>query len=206
MAEVELGKVAQQKASDSQVKSFAERMVTDHSKANDELKSIAGGKGVTLPTSLDKDHQKDSDKMQRLQGPEFDREYMKHMVADHKKTVADFEKQAKSGKDNEVKQFAAKNLPTIQEHLKMAQQLEQSTKSGKAGSASSSKSSGGSSGSGSSASSGSSTGMSGSGSASGSGKTSSSAGSTPTDSTATKSQTGGTGASTTKSTQGKSGQ
>jgi putative membrane protein len=134
MAEVELGKVAQQKASDSQVKSFAERMVTDHTKANDELKSLAGNKGVTLPTSLDKDHQKDSEKMQRLQGPEFDREYMKHMVKDHKKTVSDFEKQAKSGKDNDLKQFASKTLPTLQEHLKMAQQIEDSTKKNKGGS------------------------------------------------------------------------
>jgi putative membrane protein len=131
MAEVELGKMAQQRAADAQVKQFGERMVTDHSKANDELKSIATAKGVNLPTSPGKEHEQASQKLQRLQGPAFDREYMKHMVTDHKKDVAEFQKEAKSGKDNDVKQFASKTLPTLEDHLKMAQQVEQATKSAK---------------------------------------------------------------------------
>jgi putative membrane protein len=130
IAEVELGKVAQQRASDAKVKQFAERMVTDHGKANDELKGIATRKGVNLPSSPDKETQQMSEKLQRLQGPAFDREYMKHMVSDHKKDVAEFDKQAKSGKDADVKQFAAKTLPIIQDHLKMAQEIEPSTKGG----------------------------------------------------------------------------
>jgi putative membrane protein len=121
MAEVELGKVAQERAANDAVKQFAQRMVTDHGKANEELKSVAGGKGVTLPTALDKQHQAHSEKLKRLKGPVFDREYMKHMVDDHKKTVADFEKASKNAKDADVRNFAAKTLPTLQEHLKMAQ-------------------------------------------------------------------------------------
>jgi uncharacterized protein (DUF305 family) len=121
------------------VKQFAQRMVTDHGKANDELKSIASGKGVTLPTALDKQHQSHSEKLQRLKGPEFDREYMKHMVDDHKKAVADFEKASKSAKDNDVKSFASKTLPTLQEHLKMAQSTQSQLKgSGKANTSASS--------------------------------------------------------------------
>lgn len=67
-------------------------------------------------------------KLQKLSGAEFDREYMKHMVADHEKTVSDFKKQAGSGKDPELKGFAAKTLPTLQEHLDMAQKLSDATK------------------------------------------------------------------------------
>jgi putative membrane protein len=121
MAEVEAGKVAQSKAQNDAVKQFAQRMVTDHSKANDELMSLAKSKNVDVPSSLDKQHQAHMDKMNKLSGPQFDREYMKHMVDDHKKTVADFEKQAKGGKDNELKSWADSKLPTLREHLKMAQ-------------------------------------------------------------------------------------
>ena len=121
MAEVELGKVAQERASNDAVKQFAQRMVTDHGKSNEELESIASGKGVNLPGALDKPHQAHAEKMQRLKGPDFDREYMKMMVDDHRKTVAEFEKASKSAKDGEVKGFASKTLPTLQEHLKLAQ-------------------------------------------------------------------------------------
>jgi putative membrane protein len=121
MAEVEAGKAAQSKAQSDSVKKFAEHMVTDHSKANDELMSLAKSKNVDVPSALDKDHKAKMDKMAKLSGPEFDRAYMKDMVDDHKKTVADFEKQAKGGKDAELKQWAESKLPTLREHLKMAQ-------------------------------------------------------------------------------------
>ncbi|HEX6707175.1 MAG TPA: DUF4142 domain-containing protein [Albitalea sp.] len=123
MAEVELGQIAQQKASDDQVKQFAARMVQDHTKANDELKQIASGKGVQLPSGPDKKHASEARKMQEMSGADFDRQYAKHMLADHKAAVADFEKASKSGKDAEVKAFAEKTLPTLREHLKMAQAL-----------------------------------------------------------------------------------
>ena len=121
MAEVQLGELAQKKASSDAVKQFASRMVEDHGKANTELKSIASAKGVQLPTSLDRKHTRDMERLQKLSGADFDREYMKHMVDDHKKDVGAFQKQADKGRDEQLKGFASKTLPTLQEHLKMAQ-------------------------------------------------------------------------------------
>jgi len=121
LAEVEMGKMAQQKGSSDQVKQFGSRMVDDHSKANDELKQIASSKGITLPTDLDAKHKSKMDKMQKLSGAQFDRAYMDDMVSDHKEDVADFKKQASSGKDSDLKAFASKTLPTLEEHLKLAQ-------------------------------------------------------------------------------------
>ncbi len=121
MLEVELGKLAQQKGTSEQVKQFGSRMVADHGKANDELKSVATAKGMTVPTAMERKHQRDMDRLSKLSGAAFDREYMKLMVSDHKKDVSDFQKEARNGKDPEVKAFAAKTLPTLQEHLQMAQ-------------------------------------------------------------------------------------
>ncbi|HUP96452.1 MAG TPA: DUF4142 domain-containing protein [Usitatibacter sp.] len=136
MAEVELGKLAQQKASNEQVKQFGSRMVQDHGKANDELKKIAGTKNVTLPSGPDKAHHRNMERMSKLSGEQFDREYMKHMVKDHKEDVKDFEKQSKGAKDSDIKGFAGKTLPTLQEHLRMAQTTEDAVKgSGKQASA-----------------------------------------------------------------------
>ena len=131
MAEVELGNLAKDKAQNPDVKSFAQRMVDDHSKANDQLKGLASSKGVQLPTSLDKSAQSEKDKLSKLSGAKFDHEYMEHMVKDHKKDVKEFEKQAKNGKDSDVKNFASQTLPTLQEHLKLAQSAEQSAKKSK---------------------------------------------------------------------------
>jgi putative membrane protein len=125
MMEVQLGQLAQQKAENAQVKQFGARMVTDHGKANDELKQIASAKGMQLPASVDAKHMADLRKLQSMQGADFDREYMRHMVADHKKDIAEFQKQAKSGKDADLKGFASKSLPTLQEHLKLAQGVNQ---------------------------------------------------------------------------------
>jgi putative membrane protein len=121
MAEVELGNLAQQKATSDQVKQFGARMVQDHTKANDELKQVASAKGMQLPTTLDKKHKSDMDKLQKKTGADFDKAYMSHMLDDHKHDVADFKKEATSGKDADVKGFAAKTLPTLQEHLQLAQ-------------------------------------------------------------------------------------
>ena len=120
-AEVEGGKVAEQRAANDKVKQFGARMVQDHGKANDELKQIASGKGLQLPSAPDAHDQQEMARMQKLSGAEFDRAYMDHMVKDHKKDIAEFKKQASSGKDPEIKAFAAKTLPTLQEHLKLAE-------------------------------------------------------------------------------------
>jgi putative membrane protein len=121
MAEVQLGKLATQKAESDQVKQFGQRMVDDHSKANQQLKQLASTKGVTLPTSLDKTSQKEYDKLSKLSGAQFDREYMDHMVSDHKKDISEFKSEAKKAKDADVKQFASSTLPTLEEHLNLAQ-------------------------------------------------------------------------------------
>jgi len=124
MAEVQLGQLAAQKAQSSDVKQFGQRMVDDHTKANDQLKSIASSKGVQLPTDLDRADKREYDRLSKLSGADFDREYMKHMVSDHKKDVSDFRKEAKSGKDNDVKSFASTTVPTLEQHLQMAQQTD----------------------------------------------------------------------------------
>lgn len=143
LMEVQLGEMAQQKASSDQVKEFGKKMAEDHGKANDELKQVAEAKGVALPAAVDRSGQKDLEKFGKLQGADFDREYMKHMVSDHKKDVSDFQKEAKSGKDAEVKAFAAKTLPTLQQHMTLAQSTYDAVKSsGKSGMRSGTSSSG----------------------------------------------------------------
>ncbi|MGZ5048453.1 MAG: DUF4142 domain-containing protein [Usitatibacter sp.] len=120
MAEVELGKLAQQKAMREEVKGFATRMVDDHSKANEDLKAVATASGVDLPAGPDKKHQKMMAKLEKLSGGDFDRAYMHDMVVDHLKDVHEFREHAKSRKDNEAKAFAARTLPTLQGHLDAA--------------------------------------------------------------------------------------
>lgn len=121
LAEVELGQLAKERGMSDEVKSFGNRMVTDHSKANDELKQLASNKGVQLPAETDKSHQKKMDKLGKLSGPDFDRAYMKDMVSDHKKDVSEFKKEAKKAKDPDLQKFAQSTLPTLEDHLAMAQ-------------------------------------------------------------------------------------
>jgi putative membrane protein len=121
MEEVEMGRLAARKASSADVKAFGQRMVDDHSKANDQLKALATQKGLTLPTALPADKKAHLDKMSKLSGAEFDRMYMGMMLKDHKKDVAEFEKEASKGKDSSLKSFAQNTLPTLREHLTLAQ-------------------------------------------------------------------------------------
>jgi putative membrane protein len=129
LAEVQLGQLATQKGQSDDVKKFGQRMVDDHTKANDQLKSIAQQKGVQIPSDLDSKDKALKDKLSGLSGAEFDRMYMQHMVQDHKKDVAEFQKEASNGKDPDVKNFASQTLPTLKEHLQMAQQSAPSTAS-----------------------------------------------------------------------------
>lgn len=117
MAEVELGKLAAQKAKNADVKKFAQMMVTDHSKANDELKSLAQKKNITLPAALDSAHQADVDELKSESADDFDKEYVEMMVDDHEKDVAFFQRQADTGTDPDAKAFAAKTLPVLKKHL-----------------------------------------------------------------------------------------
>ena len=117
LMEVELGKIAAQKATDPEVKQFAQQMVDDHSKANDELKNIAGTKNIMLPSALDDSHQKDLNDLNEKTGNDFDKEYVKMMVDDHKDDVDEFQKAAEKLDDAELKNFAINTLPTLQKHL-----------------------------------------------------------------------------------------
>jgi len=112
MMEVAMGKTAEQNAQSEDVKSFGKRMVTDHSKANDELKSIAEKKGVKLPT---KEH---TGKWSS------DKAYMDAMVKDHEKDLAEFQEEAKTGSDPEVKKFAEDTAKVVQEHLDLAKETQ----------------------------------------------------------------------------------
>jgi len=121
LAEVELGKLAEDKATNDQVKQFGKKMVDDHGKANDELKSLAQSKNITLPTDLSAKDKALHDRLSKLSGAAFDRAYMQAMVKDHREDVNEFRTESKSGADPEVKQWAAKTLPTLETHLKLAQ-------------------------------------------------------------------------------------
>ena len=129
LAEVEMGQLAAQRAESADVKQFGQRMVQDHQKANDQLKQLAQSKGVDIPTETDKSHQKKMEKLQKLNGAQFDKQYMDDMVKDHKKDVKEFQKEAKKAKDPDVKSFAAQTAPTLEEHLKMAEAAQKTAKS-----------------------------------------------------------------------------
>ena len=123
LAEVEHGRLATQNASSPDVKQFAQRMVDDHSKAGEELKALAAQKEVTLATKMDDQHRAMHDKLAKLKAAAFDKAYMGHMVTAHLQAVALFQQEAKGGQDPDVKAWAAKTLPTLQEHLKMASSI-----------------------------------------------------------------------------------
>src|SRR5262249_27786114 len=126
MAEVELGKLGAEKATDPSVKQFAQRMVDDHGKANEQLMKILADKKLEVPKEMPADATSTKDKLGSLSGADFDREYMTQMVSDHEKAVGLFDKQSKNGQDAQLKQFAEQTLPTIQDHLKQAQQIQSS--------------------------------------------------------------------------------
>ena len=128
MAEVELGKLAQERAQSDEVKSFAKRMVDDHSKANDELQQMAQKKNITLSKQLDGKHKALYDRLSKLSGAQFDRAYMDAMLQDHRHDVAAFERETKSS-DADVRDFASRTLPTLQDHLANAQQVDRAVAS-----------------------------------------------------------------------------
>ena len=128
MAEVELGRVATQRGSSEAVRSFGQRMVDDHTRANSELMSLASGLGVTPPTALDPKHAATSAKLSRLSGAGFDRAYARQMVKDHEKTVSLFQREATRGRHEQLRSFASSMLPALQEHLRMARELSAGTR------------------------------------------------------------------------------
>ena len=124
MAEVELAKLAQTKSTNTEIKALADRLVTDHGKAGDELKSIATKKGILLPTMASATHKATHDRVMKLSGAAFDQAWVTEIVAGHRSSVDRYRSESQNGKDPEFKAFAAKTLPTIEAHLTQAQKIQ----------------------------------------------------------------------------------
>ena len=121
--EVQLGKLAAERAASPDVKQFGQRMVADHDQANRELMALVKQKGLTVPTAPDPQHQEEATRLATLHGAAFDRAYLQQMVRDHEDDVRLFRTQAQEGRDPELKRFAAATLPTLEEHLQMVRDL-----------------------------------------------------------------------------------
>ena len=123
LAEVEAGRMAAEKSTNTEVQKFAQAMVDDHSQANQQLMDLAQKKNIALPNEPDDAHKKDAGRLSDLKGAEFDRSYMTMMVQDHVKAVALFEATTKAAKDSDVRTFAEKTVPVLKHHLQMARDL-----------------------------------------------------------------------------------
>jgi putative membrane protein len=126
MAEVQMGQLALQKSNDDQVKQFAQRMVDDHGKMQDQLKPVAEQMGVKMPDGPSKGQMKKMDKMKSLSGDAFDQAYIKDMVKDHKSDASEFKQEAQSTQNPQLKQLATEGGQTIEGHLQQIQQIAQS--------------------------------------------------------------------------------
>jgi putative membrane protein len=122
-AEIEFAQLAETKTSNPQVKSFAQMIVTDHTKANNQVSSLAATKKITLPSDVSATQKAEKSKLESLSGAAFDKAYAEQMVSDHQHDIKDFEQAAKSS-DPEVQTFASNTLPTLRHHLEEAQKLE----------------------------------------------------------------------------------
>jgi putative membrane protein len=127
MCEVMLGELAQRQSSSTEIKEFGKMMVNDHQKANEELKKLTGERGYRdIPTQPTTNARNDYDKLSRLNGREFDRAFAQQMVKDHEATVKLFQQQAENGKDEQIRNWARKTLPTLERHLEHSHNLEKS--------------------------------------------------------------------------------
>jgi putative membrane protein len=124
LAEVQMGQLAQEKSQNSDVKAFGQQLVTDHNDANGKATAVAKDMGVDPPQEPSKKQKADYDKLSKLSGDSFDKQFAKHMVADHKKDIADYK--ADSKKKDPTASYASDALPTLQKHLAMAQTLAKS--------------------------------------------------------------------------------
>ena len=137
-AEIKLGQLAAERASNAEVKQFGRRMVADHQKANAELKQVASKMSVTLPAQPDEKHQELADRLAKMKGAEFDREYMKAMVDGHEEVARELERHARPGErsvgttgdaavgaDASVSAWASKTLPDVRQHLEQARKIQE---------------------------------------------------------------------------------
>jgi putative membrane protein len=121
LAEMKLGKVAEENAKNDLVKKFGTQSMSDHAHMNMELRKITAKQGITLNEKLDSKHQEMLDELAKLKEVSFDKAYTKDMISGHEKAIELFENEAKTGRDPEVKMWAEKCLPILREHLKLAQ-------------------------------------------------------------------------------------
>jgi putative membrane protein len=128
MLEVQLGQLAQTNGSDPGVKAFGARMVKDHGEGGEKLKTLAGAKHVTIPAAISNEQQKEFDDLQKKNGRDFDKAYIKLMVTDHKDDIKEFEQEGQKGVDPEIRTFANSNLAMLQMHLDAAMSLEKTKK------------------------------------------------------------------------------
>ena len=124
MLEVQLGQLAAQKAQSMRVKEFGKMMVTDHSKANDELKGLAAAQNIVINSALLPEHQSHLDMMSKLSGEEFDKHYIMMMVEDHNEDINEFKKEAENLKETKFKEFASSALPVLIKHLDSARAIQ----------------------------------------------------------------------------------
>lgn len=122
LMEVKLGELAQANGTSQEVKNLGSMMVTDHTKANNELKALAAKKNIALPEAMSAKAQKHYEMLAKKQGADFDKAYSKCMVKDHKKVICMFKKEAKKGDDAELKQWASNTVPTLEHHKQMSEE------------------------------------------------------------------------------------
>lgn len=120
MAEVQAGRIAGSKATNPEAKNFGKQMAQDHGRNYEAVVQLAKAKSIGLPTQPGNAHKREAAGLEKLSGAEFDRRYMDAMVKDHEKDVKEFRKMARNARDPDVRAFAAKTLPVIEGHLRMA--------------------------------------------------------------------------------------
>lgn len=123
LMEVQLGEIASKTATADQVKQFAQMMVTDHGKANEEVKALAAQKNIAIPSTPGEKHQKHITDVQGKTGADFDREYMSMMVDHHEEDIRKFEHASENASDPDIKAFAGKTLPVLRQHLEKAKTI-----------------------------------------------------------------------------------
>lgn len=123
VCEVRLADQAAKHASDDKIKAFAKHLSEDHSRANAKLSEFARLQKVAVVAGQEKETREKLDRLSKLKGNDYDREFLKMMVADHEKAISLFESQSKSGTDGDLKKFAADTLPTLKKHLEEAREL-----------------------------------------------------------------------------------
>lgn len=124
MTEAEMGNLAKQRGSTQQVKDYGKMLVDDHTKANNDLKQIVAKQGLTLPTDVTAAQRREIDRLSKLSGTQFDREFAKVSVKDHRDDIKEFQTEIDHGQNEALKSYASNTMPVLQKHLNAAQNLE----------------------------------------------------------------------------------